>query len=41
VKLGKLSLEIKCGAFNMISKANNKVFNGNSRHPYNPRKLTC
>jgi len=29
------------GAFNMPPKANNKVFNGNSQHPHDPRKLAC
>jgi hypothetical protein len=27
--------------FNMIPKVNNKVSNGNSRHPYDPKKLGC
>jgi len=26
------------GAFNMIPKANDKVCNGNSRHPHDPKK---
>jgi len=29
------------GAFNMIQKANNKVCDGNSWHPHDPRKCTC
>jgi len=36
-----LSLEMIYGTFNMILKANDKVCNGNSWHPHNPRKLTC
>jgi len=37
----KLSLEMKHSALNMIPKANNKICNGNSQHPYGPRKLAC
>jgi len=32
---------MKHGAFSMIPKANDKVCNGNSRHPHDPRKLAC
>jgi len=27
--------------FNMIPKANNKVCNGNSWHPHDPKKFAC
>jgi hypothetical protein len=37
----KLSLEMECGAFSMIQKANDKVCNGNSWHTRGSRKLTC
>jgi len=30
---------MKNSAFNMISKANDKVCNGNNQHPHDPRKL--
>jgi len=29
-------MEMKHGAFNMIPKANEKVYNGNSKHPHDP-----
>jgi hypothetical protein len=32
---------MKHNAFNMSLKANEKVFNGNSQHPQDPRKLAC
>jgi len=35
----KLLLEMRHGAFIMISKANYKVCYGNSRHPHDPRNL--
>jgi hypothetical protein len=37
VKIGKLSLEKKHGAFNMIPKINDKFYNGNNRKP-RPKK---
>jgi len=32
---------MKHEAFNMILKANNKVYNRNSWHPHTWKKLTC
>jgi hypothetical protein len=32
---------MKHGAFHMIPKANDQVCKENSRHPHDPRKLTC
>jgi hypothetical protein len=32
---------MKCSAFNMIPKANDKFYNGNSQHLHDPRELTC
>jgi hypothetical protein len=44
-KLGKnakiLSLKLKHDAFNMIRKANDKAWNGNNQHSYDPRKIAC
>jgi len=35
-KSGKLSQEMKHGAFNMIAKANDRMCYGNSRHSHDP-----
>jgi hypothetical protein len=40
VKLRKLSLHMKHGAFNTIPRANNKVCTANSQHTHDPSKLS-
>jgi hypothetical protein len=39
--LSEMIMQMKHGAVNMISKANDKVCNVNSRHPHDLRKLAC
>jgi hypothetical protein len=35
----EISKEMKYGAFNIIPKANDKIFNGNLQHLHDSRKL--
>jgi len=39
--LCEIRKEMKHGAFNVIPEADEKVFDGNNRHPHDPGELAC